>query len=192
MLTDRIIGAFSFRREVYAEVEKDASFTNTAWVLVVIVAFLNQFGSRVYSSFFNRIIGSIVGTIVAVVAFAVAAFIIQWVARSLFNADVTFDELVRTLGLAYVWQIVGFIGIVGSFSTMLRCLLMPVTVISALLGLIASFIAAQEALDLDWVQTFVSVIIGWVIMAVITFVLGGLLLGALGISASLTQGILGS
>jgi len=27
MLTDRIIGAFTFRKGIYAEVEKDASFT---------------------------------------------------------------------------------------------------------------------------------------------------------------------
>ena len=30
MPTERIISAFSFRREVYADVEKDKSFTNTA------------------------------------------------------------------------------------------------------------------------------------------------------------------
>ena len=46
MLTDRILGAFSFRRSVYADVERDASFTSTAWLLVIVVAFLNQLGAR--------------------------------------------------------------------------------------------------------------------------------------------------
>ena len=45
MLIERIIGAFTFRKEVYAEVERDTSFTNTAWVLVAVVALLNQLGS---------------------------------------------------------------------------------------------------------------------------------------------------
>ena len=42
MLMDRIIGAFTFRKEVYAEVEKDETFTSTAWLLVAVVAFISQ------------------------------------------------------------------------------------------------------------------------------------------------------
>ncbi len=37
MLMDRIVGAFTFRRQVYAEVENDTSFTTTAWIIVAIV-----------------------------------------------------------------------------------------------------------------------------------------------------------
>ena len=33
MLTERIMGAFTFRKGIYAEVEQDASFTSTAWLL---------------------------------------------------------------------------------------------------------------------------------------------------------------
>ena len=44
MLVNRIIGAFTFRKGVYAEVEKDTSFTTTAWILVVVASFLNQLG----------------------------------------------------------------------------------------------------------------------------------------------------
>jgi len=46
MLTERIIGALTFRRGVYAEVEADKAFTATAWILVVIFALLNQLGSN--------------------------------------------------------------------------------------------------------------------------------------------------
>ena len=35
MLTQRIIGALTFQRGVYAEVEADKTFTATAWILVV-------------------------------------------------------------------------------------------------------------------------------------------------------------
>ena len=44
MVMDRIIGAFTFRKGIYAEVEKDASFTRTAWIIVAVVAFLNELG----------------------------------------------------------------------------------------------------------------------------------------------------
>jgi len=34
MLIQRIIGAFTFRKGVYAGVEKDTEFTTTAWIIV--------------------------------------------------------------------------------------------------------------------------------------------------------------
>ena len=191
MLTDRIIGAFTFRKEVYAEVERDTAFTNTAWALVAIVAFLNQFGSRTYDTFGSRLFGSAVLTVVTLVGFALGIWIIAWIGRSLFAAEVTFNELVRTLGLAYVWNVVGLLGIIASFSTALSCALAPVQIAAILLGLIAWFIAAREALDLDWAQTFVTVIVGWVVMFVITVFVGGAIIGVLGLGAAVARGIFG-
>ena len=37
---DRIIKALTFKTEVYAEVENDATFTSTAWIIVVVVSLL--------------------------------------------------------------------------------------------------------------------------------------------------------
>jgi hypothetical protein len=45
MLMNRIIGAFSFRREIFREVEQDTAFTSTAWLIVGVVSLLNQLGS---------------------------------------------------------------------------------------------------------------------------------------------------
>jgi len=103
MLSDRIISAFTFRSGVYKEVEEDKTFTNTAWLLVIVVAFLNQLGSRAADGLVRWLIGAVVGTIFAVIGFAVGAFIINWVGRTVFNADVTFDELCA----AWVWPMSG-------------------------------------------------------------------------------------
>jgi hypothetical protein len=191
MLLDRIIDAITFRKDVYADVERDTSFTSTAWMLVAVVAFLNQLGIRAYDSISNRLFGSVIGMIVTLVAFAIGVWVISWMGRSLFNADVTFDELVRTLGLAYIWNVIGVLGIMTSFSTALSCALAPVQIAAVLLGLIAWFIAAKEALDLDWGQTVITVIVGWVVMALISIVLGGALIGALGLGAAVARGIFG-
>ncbi|MGA9347351.1 MAG: YIP1 family protein [Anaerolineae bacterium] len=187
MLSDRIISAFRFRREVYKEVEEDTTFTQTAWLLVIVVAFLNQLGSGTFRSPLHWLMGAVVGTIFAVIGFAVGAFIINWVGRTVFNADVTFEELIRTLGLAYVWNIVGVIGILGALSGALACLLVPVRVAAWVLGLISWFVAAKEALDLEWVQTIVTVIVGWVVVFVIVFI-GGLIVAALGFTAAAVRG----
>jgi len=45
-LQERIIGAFTFRTQVYEDVEADTSFTQTAWIIVAVTSFLNQLGSR--------------------------------------------------------------------------------------------------------------------------------------------------
>jgi hypothetical protein len=116
MLVERIIGAFTFRRQVYAEVERDTTFTMAAWLLVAVVAFLNQLGTHASTRVLEWLGSTVVGTIWSVIAFAVAAYIMNWVGRALFRADVTFEELTRTLGLAYVWNVVGVIGILAGLS----------------------------------------------------------------------------
>ena len=145
-----------------------------------------------FNSFVNRIIGTAVGTVLAVVGFAVAAYIINFVSRSLYNADVTFEELVRTLGLAYVWNVIGFAGILGAFSAALSCLLAPALVVGVLLGLVAWFVAAKEALDLDWGETIISVIVGWIVMALISIILSGVIYSALGLTQAVARGLFGS
>jgi hypothetical protein len=187
---ERIIGAFTFRREVYAEVEKDAAFSTTAWILVVVVAVINQLGAAASRDLVGWLFGAAVGTVFAVVGFALGAFVISLVGRAAFNADVTFEEMVRTLGLAYVWQVVGVIGIVGVLAPALACLTAPALLVAALLGLVAWFLATKEALDLEWLQTIVTVIIGWLVVAAI-MVAGGIVLGLLGLGAAGMGGLLG-
>jgi hypothetical protein len=209
MLTDRIIGAFTFRKEVYAEVEHDTTFTPTAWLLVMVVAFLNQLGSkapqvaveelpqafRVYpftgSSIVNWLGATVVGALFAVIGFWVLAFVANQVARTVFKADVSFDELVRTLGLAYVWQAVGVLGVLRVLSVALSCLAAPLGIAAALLGVAASFIAMREALDLDSAQTIATVILSWLAWAVINLVIGGIVIGMLGFGAFALSGIFG-
>jgi len=192
MLTQRIIGAFTFRKEVYAEVEKDTAFTTTAWILVAVVAFLNQIGSYASGNLGNWLLGAIVGTIFAVIGFAVGALVINWVGRAVFHADVTFDELVRTLGLAYIWNVIGVIGVLAAISDTLSCVLAPVMIIAVILMVISWFIAAKEALDLEWLQTIVTVFLGWVALLVVTLVIGGLVLGLFGLGAVALGGLFGS
>ena len=191
MLTDRIIGAITFKREVYAEVESDTSFTQTAWIIVVVVSALAQLGSFAAAGqgIVSWILAAIIGTVFAVIAFAVGAFVINWVGKQLFKADVSFEELVRTLGLAYVWQAVGVLGILG-FVPALGCLLAPIRIVAGLAGLVAWLFAAKEALDLEWGQTAVTVIIGWVVLFIITLIAGAVV-ALFGLGAAAARGAFG-
>ncbi len=194
MLIDRITKAFMFNKEVYSEVEHDTSFTTTAWVIVAATAFLSSFGSQFGASGFDQpvagITGVLVGTVVGIIGFAVGTAVITWVGQAVFKAEVTFGELARTLGLAYVWRVVGVLSIVGAFSPALACVTAPISIAAAIAGLFSWFIAAKEALDLDWTQTIVTVILGWVaIMAVAFF--ATLILGILGLGVAGLAGAFG-
>ena len=120
--------------------------------------------------------------------FAVAALVINFVGQTFFSAQVTFEELVRTLGLDYVWSAVGFIGVLALISPALACVLAPAGLIAAILGIVAWFIAVKEALDLDWVGTIVTVILGWIAIFLVSAV-AGLILAALGLGASAMMGL---
>lgn len=192
MLTNRIMGAFTFRKEVYAEVEKDTSFTQTAWIIVAVVSFLNQIGSKaglISGGVGGWIVAVIIGTIFSVAGFALAAFVISYAGKALFKANVNFGEMVRTLGLAFVWNIVGLLGFLGGVIPVLSCLLAPITIIAALAGLVAWFFAAKEALDLEWGQTIITVIIGFIVNWIILFIAGAFI-ALLGIAAAGATGIL--
>ena len=190
MLSERIIGALTFRRGVYAEVEADKAFTATAWIIVVIVAFLNQLGSYASQSFFDWLVGTGIGTLTAIAGFVIAAAVINWVGRGIYSADVSFDELVRTMGLASVWTVVGVLGIVGAFSDALSCILGPVIVISWIALVVAWFVAVHEALDLTWGKTVITVIIGFIPWAII-MALTGIVLSLLDLTATGFGNLLG-
>jgi hypothetical protein len=183
MLTERIIGALTFRRGVYADVEADKTFTASAWILVVIFALLNQLGSYASQSIFDWLVDAGIGVLTVIAGFAIAAAVINWVGRRRFSAEVTFDELVRTMGLASIWSAAGVLGVIAAFSKALSCILGPAIVISWVALVVAWFVAVHEALDLTWRKTIITVIIGFIPWAIIMS-LTGVVLSLLGLTAN--------
>jgi hypothetical protein len=116
--------------------------------------------------------------------------VISWVGRRQFGSQVTFDKLVRTMGLASIWTVVGFLGIIAAFSKALSVILGPVIVISWVALVVAWFVAVHEALDLTWGKTMITVIIGFIPWALI-MVLTGVVLSVLRFSATGFGGLFG-
>lgn len=193
MLMNRIIGAFTFRKGVYADVEADVSFTTTAYIIVVVVGILNSLGSSAggfRQSMLNGVFGWLGTALFAIIAFVFAAWVISWVGKNFMGAQVDYGEVVRTFGLAYVWNIIGALGVFGAITPVLSCVTGPLGFIGWILSLIALFVALKEALDLEWGKTILTAILGWVAMLVVVF-LGGFLLATFGILAGTVFGILG-
>ena len=183
-MLDKIIGALTFKTGIYADAKKDTGFTASAWIIVGVTALLSALGAtavlgregRMYAWLF----GAIGFTIFAIIGFALACFVVVWVAKTFFNATATFDEVVRALGLARVWHVVGFLGIVSLISPALGCVAGIFGLVAAVAGFIAWLIATKEVLALEWPQTVGTVIIAWVVMALVTLI-AGIVLGTFGL-----------
>lgn len=172
MLWNRILGAFLFRAEAYEDVEKDTSFTTTAWVLVFVVYLLSFLGAGApavaTSGVLRWLLAAILGAAFALLAFAVAAYVITLVGQGLYNAEVTFYEMVRTLGLASVWNVVGVLGAITLVSPGLSSLGSILFLIASVLALAAWVYAAKRALDLAWGKTLVTVFLGTMVFFAIS------------------------
>jgi len=166
MFVKRVIGALTFKRAAYADVKKDNSFTITAWGIVVVLILITQLIFN-YDSFANKPIQILIGGAGYLAGFAFLAFGPSWLGKTLFKADVSFAEMVRTLGLASIWVFVFFaVGLLtisilfilgpqyGVLLFGLGCLFYPIYI--ALFG--SYFIAAQAALGLDGGKTMAKVL----------------------------------
>jgi len=176
-MMDRIMKAISFKTEVYPEVSKDETFTNSAWIIVGAVAVIAAIGGRavmIRYNFLGYLLGVVVGAAVTVGAFALSVFVIKWLASALYKVELTFGELQRPLGLAYVFQVIQILGILGALSVALLCIVAPITLVAAIAGFIAYLFALKMVTNLSWGQVAVLVVVAWVIFLVVGAIVGAI------------------
>lgn len=189
MLIERITGALTFKRQVYADVKKDTSFTLAAWGIVVIGALVSSFGYAASGISANGstnvsalLFGGLVATVISLASFGLAALAMTWVGKALLKADVSFGEMVRILGLAQIWNLLSAAGVLGSFVPALSCIATPFACLAPILTLVSWFISTQETLGLSTGQAAITVIIGWMASFLLTAVSIGILFLALGLA----------
>ena len=190
-MIEKIVGAFTFKPGVYAEAKKDAGFTGSAWLIVVITSILSSIGTSAIAAhgrFWVWLLGALFAAVFAVVGFALACFVITWVGKTVFNTTASFNEIVRPLGLARVWHIVGVLGLLALITPALGCVTGIFSLVAGILGFIAWLIAAREALGLEWPQTIATVVLGMIVVILVS-VISGVVLGAFGLA---TAAILGA
>jgi hypothetical protein len=107
-----------------------------------------------------------------------------FVGTQLFAARADPGELLRVLGYASGPRVL-------SFFSFIPCVGWLAALAGGIWALVAGFIGVREALDLDTTKTLITVVIGWIIVAIITAVVTAVLgVGAAGLGAagSLLQG----
>ena len=95
----------------------------------------------------------------------------SWLAKALFNVPLTFNQLLRPVGLANVFQVVGVLSI---FGVVLTCIASPIIIIAAIAGFIAYLFAIKKTTELDWGKVAVLVIAAFVVNLIVNAIVGAI------------------
>ena len=163
-IVDRMIRASKGEVDLYEEVEHDPAATTEAVIVVAVVALAAGVGSAIGVASGGHtagaIAGLIAGVISAVIGWAVFAGVTYFIGKHLFNADVTWEEVLRTLGYANspnVLTIVAGIPVLGGI----------IAVVVGLWALYLAFVAIRAALDISTAQTIATILLSIIPAAII-------------------------
>lgn len=155
-VVDRMVGASFLDIDTFEDVEHDQTATGQAALVVAMVAVAQAVGSSPLGLF-----GAGRAAVVALVGWLIWAGITYVVGDKVFDGTATWGELLRTLGFAQtpgLLLVFGFIPLVGWI----------VNLVVPLWMLVAAFIAIRQALDFGNGRTFLTVVVGWVVYAVLS------------------------
>lgn len=156
-LRERIVGSLYADPQVFDEVEHDQSATSQAAGVVIVAALLAALGEGVAAEGF--IIRFIVIALWAVVAWFLWAALTLLIGTRVFEGQANMGEMLRVIGFANAPRaanVLVFIPIIG----------WAIRVIVSLWSLVVAYVAIREGLDLDGFRALVTVIVGWLVMAI--------------------------
>ena len=161
-IIDRMRGAAMLDIATYEEVEADTTATGQAAIVVVISAIASAIGAAGFGG--PSIIGTLIGALLSWVLWAGLTYLIG---DKLFGGTATWGELLRTLGFAQAPRVLLVLGIIPVFGRL-------VWLVVAIWVLIAGIIAIRQALDFSTQKALLTALIGWVVVVVVSALLGGL------------------
>ncbi|MBC8426417.1 YIP1 family protein [bacterium] len=167
-LFDRMLRAAKLDSMLYEEVEHDVTATNQAVAVVVISSVCAGIGSP-----FGGGLGTMfMGTVLALISWFVWSYVVYFIGTRLLpepQTEADYGQLLRTIGFSSapgVLRVVGFIPFLGWL----------VSLIASVWMLVAMVVAVRQALDYKGNgRAIVVCLIGWVVMMVVSLVLGGLI-----------------
>ncbi len=156
-LLERMVGAATLDIDTYEEVEHDESATSQAAIVVAIVAVAAAIGGVGAGSS-----GLIAGLISAFARWLIWSGLTYLIGTAIFAGKATWGELLRTLGFAQapgVLFLLGVIPLLGGFINLGVWIWLLVT----------GIVAIRQALDVDTVKAVLTALIGWGVVAALTF-----------------------
>jgi hypothetical protein len=167
LMFKRIMRAALLDQEFYKEAEADPSLNQEALIIVIAVSVASAIGSfflgliagKPVAAFFALIVQAAIG----VGNYYLWAYVTQFIGTNLFDGDADLGELLRVLGYASAPRLLGLLIIIPCIGPM-------IALVGAIWSLIAGFIGVREALDLETIETLITVFLGWLAVMIINSV----------------------
>ena len=168
MFMDRIVGVFKLDVDTFEAIEADEGATGQAAIVVLVIALIGGLGSGLGANFMQTsFLGSFASSFFAtIIGWLVWSAVTYFVGTSFFGGKADMGQMLRVLGFAYAPQILSIIPCIG-------------WLIGAIWSLIAAFVAVRQGLDLDNTKAFLTIIVGFIVIILISAVFG-LIFGGLG------------
>jgi len=184
-LLDRMVRAAKLDASLYEEVEKDATATNQAVLVVVIASVCSGIGSAIGGQMAGGMgglaVGLVVGVITALVGWFIWSFITYFIGTRLFKGpqtEATYGQLLRCIGFSdspLVLAILSFIPFLGGI----------ISLVASIWTLVAMIVAVRQALDFSTGRAIATCIVGFIVLVVLSAAVG-LLTGGLILLGGLT------
>jgi hypothetical protein len=180
-MIDRVRRAAMFDVGLYQEVEADTSLNQEALIVVVLASIAAGIGGFLGGLLSGDIgpafLGLVVAAVLGVVNYYIWSYVTYFVGTSLFGGTADPGELLRVLGYASGPRVLGVLNFIP-------CVGWVFGLAGAIWALVAGVVAVREALDFDTTKAILTVVIGWVVILVISVIVGTVLgVGAVGLGA---------
>jgi hypothetical protein len=161
-IKDRIIRSAKLDVQLYEEVEADVKASGQAMLVVILSSIAAGIGTLERGGLW----GIIIGTITAIISWFVWAYLTYFIGTKILPEPQTRSnpgELLRTIGFSSSPGLIRVLGVIPGFAGF-------VFFVASIWMLVAMVIAVRQALDYRSTLRAVGVcIIGWIIQAVILF-----------------------
>ena len=146
----RMVRAVRLDPDLYETVERDATYTREAALIVVIVAVLNGIGGAIIAD--NRVGAFVALVVVGLVGWLLWAVIADFVGRTFFGATSDVGEMLRVIGFAQSVLVLSIVPLLGFFAF--------------IWSLVCLVVALRHGLDISTGKAIVVGLIGWLLVAI--------------------------
>ena len=163
--TQRMIGAATLDAPTYEEVEHDRAATGQAAAVVALAAAGGAIGSLAGGPFV--MLGAVISAFIGWILWSFATLIIG---TKVFDGTADMGEMLRALGFAQAIGIVAIAGILPGLGVLVR-------IAVGIWMLVCGIIAIRQALDFTTGKAVGTVLVGWLVYAVLGWFVSLLSLG---------------
>ena len=173
---NRALRAALLDREFFQEAENDIDLNQEALLVVIIVSVASGvaafIASLINGRFGSAVLGLSISAAVGIANYYIWSYVTHYIGTKMFSGEAEPGELLRVMGYASAPRVLSLLVFIPFLGPLLG-------LAGNIWALVAGFVGAKEALDLDTTETLATVFLGWLAILII----GGIVKSMLGVSA---------